>query len=93
MAILLFGDQTSDQTSFLKSVAIQKDNSILANFIERSTALLRDESQKLPYHRRQKIPQFLRLSELLSGYQDAGQKVPELEGALTTIAQIAWYIR
>lgn len=93
MDFLLFGDQTSDQTSFLKSVAINKDSSILATFIERATFILRDESQKLPYHRRQKFPGFLKFSELLTAYREADQRIVELEGALATIAQVAWYIK
>lgn len=93
MDILLFGDQTCSQLPFLWQVAICKDNSIHGAFLTRASSVLRDEVRKLPYDKRQIIPDFLKLSDLLTAYQERKLKIPELESAFLTISQIAWYMK
>lgn len=92
MDVLIFGDQTADQYSLLHRIVHRKNNAVLTTFLERVCLALRDETAKLPRARREQVPDFLRLTELIEAYSERSIKVPELESSLVTIAQLAHYI-
>lgn len=92
MDVLLFGDQTADQYPLLRKLTLRKDNAIVSTFLERVSVALRDETRKLPRARRELIPDFLNVSNLIEAYFEGGVKVPELESSLVTISQLAHYI-
>jgi hypothetical protein len=48
--------------------------------------------QKLPRTQRDQIPNFLTTWDLIEAYYAKGQKVPQLESCMVTIAQLAHYI-
>ncbi|KAF2707399.1 polyketide synthase-like protein [Pleomassaria siparia CBS 279.74] len=92
MNILIFGDQTADQYPLLRKASIWKNNALLTTFLERTSVVLRDEVGKLPRAQRETIPDFLRFSDLVEAYYAKGLRIPQLESALVTIAQLAHYI-
>ena len=92
MNILIFGDQTADQYPLLRKASLCKNNALLTGFLERVSVCLREEVQKLPRTQRDQIPDFLRVSDLVEAYYAKGLKIPQLESALVTIAQLAHYI-
>lgn len=92
MDIFLFGDQTADQHALLQKVVNLKHSPVLSTFLERVCLVLREETRKLPRCRREAIPDFLRLGELIDAYYGTGTKVEELESSLVTIAQLCHYI-
>lgn len=92
MELLLFGDQTADQYPLLRKISQRRDNALLATFLERVSVALRDEASKLPRSQRDSIPDFLTLQHLVEAYYEKGQKIPQLESCLVTIAQLAHFI-
>ncbi|KAL9092385.1 MAG: hypothetical protein Q9159_000893 [Coniocarpon cinnabarinum] len=92
MDVLLFGDHTADQYPLLHYAVHSKDNAVLSTFLERVSVALREETRKLPKARRELIPDFLRVGDLLEHYYQRAVKVPELESAIVTIAQLAHYL-
>jgi len=92
MNVLIFGDQTADQTQLLRKIVTRKDNTLLAAFLERSAAAVRDEVEKLPKIKRQHMPDFLTIGHLIEAYFEKGLKVPQLESCLVTISQLAHFI-
>lgn len=92
MNILIFGDQTADQYPLLRKACAWKNNAPLTSFLERASVALREEAQKLPRTRREQIPDFLTIQDLVEGYYTKGLKVPQLESCMVTIAQLAHYI-
>ena len=92
MNVLIFGDQTADQTQLLRQILKRKDNTLLSSFLERAAAAVRDEVEKLPKIKRASIPDFLTISHLIEAYYEKGTKLPQLESCLVTIAQLAHFI-
>lgn len=92
MDILLFGDQTAEQGSLLKKVVQKKDNVLLSTFLERVSVVLRDETRQLPRSQRDLIPDFLTIQHLVEAYGEKEHKVPQVESAFVTIAQIAHFL-
>lgn len=92
MDVLLFGDQTADQYPLLRKVLARKDNSLLTTFLERSAVALRDEVRRMPKSRREVMPDFLTISNMIENYAEKGVKVAEMESVITTISQLAHYI-
>ena len=92
MNILIFGDQTADQYPLLRKASTWKNNALLNTFLERTSVALREEVQKLPRTQREQIPDFLRVNDLVEAYYAGGLKIPQLESALVTIAQLAHYL-
>jgi hypothetical protein len=92
MNVLIFGDQTADQTQLLRRIVNRKDNTLLTSFLERAAAAVRDEVEKLPKIKRASIPDFLTISHLIEAYYEKGSKLPQLESCLVTIAQLAHFI-
>lgn len=92
MDLFLFGDQTASQEPLLRRLAARKDNGILTTFIQRAISLLKDEIRTLPRNRRNLMPDFLSLSHLVEWYFTGHLRVPELDSALTTIAQLGHFI-
>src|ERR1700744_3719713 len=92
MDVFLFGDQTADQVPLLKKIFARRDNSLLSTFLERSSLAVREEIQRLPKPQRDAIPDFLTISQLVQLYNEKGSKVPAIESALVTIAQLGHYI-
>ena len=92
MNALIFGDQTADQYVVLRKAITWQDNALLNTFLERSSVVLREETQKLPRWQREQIPDFLTVGDLVEAYYAKGQKIPQLESCLVTIAQLAHYI-
>jgi hypothetical protein len=92
MNLYVFGDQTADQIVLLRKIAARRDNSLLATFLERASAALRAEVQRLPKTQRSAVPDFLSISQLILAYVDLGKRIPEIESAFVTIAQLGHYI-
>ena len=92
MNTFVLGDQTASQIVFLRTLVTRKNNTLLASFLERSALALREEVQKLPRTQRDSIPNFLTLNHLTEAYAEKGVKVPQIESALLTIAQLAHFI-
>ena len=92
MNVLIFGDQTADQTQLLRQIVHRKDSTLLTSFLERAAAAVRDEVEKLPKIKRASIPDFLTISHLIEAYYEKGSKIPQLESCLVTIAQLAHFI-
>ena len=92
MEILLFGDQTADQSLLLRKLAQRKDNAIVTTFLERAAVALREEIRRIPRIRREAIPDFLTISNLVEAYFNKNIKIPDIESTLVTIAQLAHYV-
>ncbi|KAI9688899.1 MAG: Type I Iterative PKS [Bathelium mastoideum] len=92
MNVLLFGDQTADQTSLLRKVVNRKENALLQTFLDQVSVALREETRKLPKIIRSTIPDFLTVKHLLEAYIEKGTKVPQLESCLVVIAQLSHFI-
>jgi ABC-type uncharacterized transport system YnjBCD ATPase subunit len=92
MNTFVLGDQTASQVAFLRSLVTRKDNTLLASFLQRASIALREEVRKLNKSQRDVIPSFLTLNHLTEIYVEKGIKVPQIESALLTIAQLAHYI-
>jgi len=90
--VLLFGDQTADQYTLLHNIVLRKENALVRNFVERVSVALREETGLLPRNQRNVIPDFLTLNDLIEAYYQTGDKVPMIESALVTIAQLGHYI-
>lgn len=92
MNTFVLGDQTASQVVFLRKLVTRKDNTLLTSFLERSAIALREEVRKLSKSQRDVIPNFLTLNHLTEIYAEKGIKVPQLESALLTVAQLAHFI-
>ncbi|KAH8724590.1 hypothetical protein GQ44DRAFT_682962 [Phaeosphaeriaceae sp. PMI808] len=92
MNILIFGDQTADQYPLLRKACTWKNNAALTTFLDRISVVIREEVQKLPRTQRDQIPDFLTVWDLVEAYYSKGQKVPQMESCMVTIAQLAHYI-
>lgn len=90
--ILLFGDQTADQKQLLQKLVQRQDHAVVTTFMERAAAAIREEVRKLPRSRREIMPDFLTVNNLVDAYYNKGIKIPELESTLVTVAQLAHYI-
>ena len=90
--ILLFGDQTAEQYPLLTKVVLRNKNALAVTFVERSAAILREEIEQLPLSERKKFPDFLTLNDLIEPYYAQHLKLPQLESALVTVAQLGHYI-
>ena len=93
MRLLLFGDQTSSQLLFLRRAAALNDNSANGIFLAQAGSVLKAEIHRLPHEQRVKIPNFLKLLDLVIIYEEQDLKIPELESAFLTIYQISWFLR
>ncbi|KAK8256702.1 polyketide synthase-like protein [Phyllosticta capitalensis] len=92
MNILIFGDQTADQYPLLKKSFLRKNNALLATFLDRASIVLRDEVERLPRTQRESIPDFLSISSLVEAYYEKGERNPQLESCLVTIAQLSHFL-
>lgn len=92
MNTLIFGDQTADQYVVLRKAVTWKDNALLKTFLERTSVVLREETQKLPRWQREQIPDFLTVGDLVEAYYAKGSKVTQLESCMVTISQLAHFI-
>ncbi|CAK4034878.1 polyketide synthase [Lecanosticta acicola] len=90
--VILFGDQTAEQYPLLHRIVLRRDNALLSNFVERVALAIREETRNLPRSQRMSIPDFLTLSNLVEAYYQKGTKVPMLESAFVTVAQLGHYI-
>jgi iterative type I PKS product template protein len=90
--VLLFGDQTAEQYHLLHKVSLHRDNVLVSNFAQRCALALREEARALPRSQRELMPDFLTLTNLIEAYYQKGDKLPMLESALLTIAQLGHYI-
>ncbi|KAK3617844.1 polyketide synthase [Elasticomyces elasticus] len=90
--ILLFGDQTAEQYNLLHKLVLRKENALVRSFVERVSLALREETRILPRSQRNVIPDFLTVNDLKEAYYQKGDKVPMLESAFVTIAQLGHYI-
>ncbi|KAF1352167.1 polyketide synthase [Delphinella strobiligena] len=93
--VLLFGDQTAEQYPLLRKVVLRYQNGLVQSFLERVSVVLREEIKHLPRTQRNTIPDFLTVSNLIEAYYEPsrnGVKLPQMESALVTIAQLGHYI-
>jgi iterative type I PKS product template protein len=91
MNILVFGDQTSGQLALLRKVCSQK-GVLLTTFLQQASVALRAEVKDLPARQRQSFPDFLTILDLVENYNTGGLRIPPLESALVSVAQLAHYI-
>lgn len=94
MNVLLLGDQTTGVGPFLKQLCHRKGSPLLQTFLEQAAATLRDEIQQLPQTKRERIPDFLTISQLLEAYHDgkARARIVQLESSLVTVTQLAHFL-
>ena len=92
MDFFLFGDQTASQYQFLKRIIFQGRSPVLRSFLEQVAVALRWETDRLPKWRRESVPDFLTLSELVERYSAQQAISEELESSLITLTQLAHYI-
>ena len=90
--VLLFGDQTAEQYPLLRKVVLRYQNPLVMSFLERVSVVLREEIKQLPRTQRDVIPDFLTVSNLVEAYYEKGEKLPQMESCLVTIAQLGHYI-
>ncbi|OQO12430.1 hypothetical protein B0A48_03072 [Cryoendolithus antarcticus] len=90
--VLLFGDQTAEQYPLLRRAVLRTGNALLSNFFERCVPALREEIKALPRVQRVQVPDFLTINNLVDLYYERGLKIPMIESAFVTIAQLAHYI-
>lgn len=90
--VLLFGDQTAEQYPLLRKTVLRTGNASLSTFLERSSIALREEIKALPRQQRARFPDFMTINNLLDLYYEKGDKIPMLESAFITIAQLGHYI-
>ena len=90
--ILLFGDNTADQYPLLSKTCLRNKNALVVTFVEQSALVLREEIGKLPFTERKTFPDFLTMNDLIEPYYQKGLKLPQLESALVTIAQLGHYL-
>lgn len=90
--ILLLGDQTAEQYPLLRKIVLRTQNALVTSFLERVSAMLRDEIGKLSRNQRDSIPDFMTISNLVESYYEKGDKIPQMESALVSIAQLGHYI-
>ncbi|KAI9670205.1 MAG: Type I Iterative PKS [Alyxoria varia] len=92
MNVLVFGDQTADQYSILRKASLRK-NAVITTFLEQVSVALRVEVRRLPRTRRDQIPPFLTVSDLVESYYSPNvRKIPEIESCLVTVSQLSHYI-
>jgi len=91
----VFGDQTAgaEQYSLLQELSRLKSNPILAAFLERSAAAIRDESQRLEPKWRTAIPNCGTFPQLVNAYCERRVKIPQLESCFASIAQLGHYFK
>ncbi|KAI9710476.1 MAG: polyketide synthase [Bogoriella megaspora] len=92
MNVLFFGDQTADQSALLRKAVNRKENALLQTFLDQVSVAIREETRKLPKTVRDTIPDFLTVGQLVEAYFEKGNKVPQLESCLVTVAQLAHFI-
>ena len=63
--ILLFGDQTADQQTLLRKIVQRKDHAVVTTFLERAAVAVREEVRKLPRTRRENMPDFLTIGNIV----------------------------
>lgn len=90
--IFFLGDQTAEQYPLLKKVILRNKNALVSTFCERIALALRDEVTKLPRPQRDAIPDFLTLNDLVESYYAKGDKIPQIESVMVTIAQLGHYV-
>ncbi|KAK2058402.1 beta-ketoacyl synthase domain-containing protein [Colletotrichum caudatum] len=90
--IYVFGDQTYDSAEALRSLGQTHNDPLLADFIERSCAVLKREVAQLRSAQQSRCPRFARIVDLVS-HSRAGALNPCLSQALTCIAQLGLFIR
>ena len=92
LRILLFGDQSLDTQSFLRSQLLaSRTNPLLCLFLERTTLALRQEVSELSPLERKNIPAFSSIDELADRTFPQVKPHPGIESALLCISQLAHY--
>ncbi|KAG9246027.1 BcPKS12, polyketide synthase [Calycina marina] len=89
----LLGDQSLSVYETIVDFFRRQSYGVLSkSFLERATAALQDEVDRLPIVDRRRIPSFANLQQLNERYYQQQQKTSALDGALLCIAQLALYI-
>jgi hypothetical protein len=94
MNTLLLGDQTANIHPYLRQLCHVKGAALLQTFLEQAARVIREEVHRLPRTKRDKVPDFLTISQLLEAYIDcdAVAKLAQLESSLVTVTQLAHYL-
>jgi hypothetical protein len=92
MDIIVFGDQTVDCKSFLKTALRRKGSPLLSSFLERVHSTIQDEVATMPSGQRLRIPPFSNIAELVERYYDAALPNPSMESAIVCLSQLAHFI-
>ena len=66
---------------------------MLTSFIEQAGSVIREEIQVLPKRWRDRIPPFSNIQELVEREHDPLVQEAALDSALTSLAQLAYFIR
>ncbi|WQF82950.1 Putative thioesterase, Acyl transferase domain superfamily, phosphopantetheine binding ACP [Colletotrichum destructivum] len=92
MLAYVFGDQTHDLTDDLLGLLQSRDDPLVVNFLERSCAVLKSETARLPPDHQARCPRFSSIADLLAPYSERTLN-PCLVQALTCITQLGLFIR
>ena len=92
MNLLIFGDQTIQQSDTLRGLCSRTDSVILGSFLSSATAALRQEVDSLPRLEQPAIPPFRTPKQLIDAYYDRNLKDVRIESSMLVIAQLGEYI-
>src|SRR6478735_5404496 len=92
LKLYLFGDQTFEIQPHLKALFQKRDNLFLQDFLNKAYNAIRVELFKVPYSIRKDLPRFTCLEDLLL-WDQSGQRCVALDMAMTTLYQLATFIR
>ena len=91
--IILFGDQTADYKPILTDSLSRKGFPLLTFFTEQAGSVIREEIKALPKRWRDRTPPFSNVQELMEREYDPLIREAALDSAMTSLAQLAYFIR
>lgn len=92
LRVLLFGDQSLDTRTYIRSQLVAgRTNPLLRLFLDRVTLALRQEVSELSPLDRRHIPQFSSIDELADRTYPQVKNHPGIDSALLCISQLAHY--
>lgn len=92
LKLYLFGDQTVDIQSHLKSLLRHRNNPVLEDFLGKAYNSVRTEIFSLPSHVRDELPRFTCVDDLLS-WDPYGKVCIPLDMAVVCLYQLGTFIR
>jgi hypothetical protein len=93
MSFLLFGDQSLDTQGFLADFCRKGNPSVLSYaFLDRVASALQNETERLPFLERRRIPPFTTVQELNQRYHTRDIRHSPIDSALLVTTQLVHYI-